>query len=275
MKIVMTLLIRDEEDILRENILYHLSQGVDFFIATDNLSEDSSKDILMEFKEQGCLHYILEESNDFDQRKWVTRMARMAAVEFDADWVINNDADEFWWPLEGNLKTMFERIPPAFNILRARRHNFVPLRDMTPPFYKDMIYRQNTSLNPLGKPLPPKVAHRADPNVIVDHGNHHVTGFSYPKIKENLVEVLHFPIRTYDQFENKIKRGGAALARNKLLPEVVGITWRRLYDMYQKNDGLTEYFRKHVYDSVRLKHEIDVGTIIKDRRLRNVLDSIL
>ena len=35
MKIVMTLLVRDEQDIIRENIEFHLSMGVNFFIAAD------------------------------------------------------------------------------------------------------------------------------------------------------------------------------------------------------------------------------------------------
>ena len=50
MKIIMTLLVRDEEDVLRQNIDFHLSQGVDFIIATDNLSVDSTKDILKEYE---------------------------------------------------------------------------------------------------------------------------------------------------------------------------------------------------------------------------------
>jgi len=39
--------------------------------------------------------------------------------------VINNDADEFWWPLEGNLKETFSAIPREINILGALRQNFV------------------------------------------------------------------------------------------------------------------------------------------------------
>ena len=40
MKLVMTLLVRDEEDIVEDHLVYHLNQGVDFVIATDNNSVD-------------------------------------------------------------------------------------------------------------------------------------------------------------------------------------------------------------------------------------------
>ena len=42
---------------------------------------------------------------------WLTQMARLAATELDADWVIHTDADEFWWPVEGSLTDTLAAIP--------------------------------------------------------------------------------------------------------------------------------------------------------------------
>ena len=122
----MTLLVRDEEDVLEANITYHLEQGVDLLIVTDNLSVDGTRDILESYEKAGHLHYILETDDDFSQSDWVTRMARMASTDYGADWVINNDADEFWWPKEGNLKSTLEAIPESIEWVWARRMNFVP-----------------------------------------------------------------------------------------------------------------------------------------------------
>lgn len=100
MKLGMTLLVRDEQDILEANLRYHLEKGIDHFIVTDNRSEDATPDILRAHESAGHLTYISEQGDDYSQSRWVTRMARLAATEYDADWVINNDADEFWWPEE-------------------------------------------------------------------------------------------------------------------------------------------------------------------------------
>ena len=95
MKLVMTLLVRDEADIVSSNIDFHLDQGVDFIIATDNLSVDGTTDILRAYERRGVLHYIHQPDDDYEQHRWVTGIARSACAEFAADWVINNDADEF------------------------------------------------------------------------------------------------------------------------------------------------------------------------------------
>src|SRR5213595_2731300 len=215
MKLVMTLLLRDEEDIVRENLDFHIAQGVDRVIVTDNGSEDATVDILREYEAEGAVRLLLEPADDYSQGRWVTRMARLAADE-GADWVINNDADEFWWPRSGTLASTFESLDDNVGVVIARRTNFVPQPEDDQPFWERMMTRERESLNPVGKPLPPKLAHRAHPEIEVVQGNHRVRG---PELGERLddgtVEILHFPMRSYAQFENKIAKGGAAYARNR------------------------------------------------------------
>jgi hypothetical protein len=270
MKLVMTLLVRDEEDVLRANIEFHLAQGVDFLLVTDNKSEDGTPDIIREYESAGVARYIHEGADDYNQSAWVTRMARMAATEHAADWVINNDADEFWWPREGTLKTSFAAVPEQYNIVVGQRHDFVPLADEQSCFYDDMVFRKKVSLNTIGKPLPPKVAHRADPQVTVPQGNHWAE-LSVPEVHlDNVLDIFHFPIRRYAQFTNKIVKGGQAYERNTNQPSQAGDTWRKLYKEYQKN-GLVDFYRKQSMSAKQMERGLRQGVLITDRRLSDYL----
>jgi hypothetical protein len=275
MKLVMTLLVRDEQDIVRANIDYHLGQGVDYIIATDNRSVDATADVLREYEAKGLLRYMFEGSDDYNQHAWVTRMARIAHAEYDADWVINNDADEFWWPLAGSLKEVFERVPESMNIVQASRHNFVVVEDSSEPFWSRMVYREAKSLNPLGGPLPAKVAHRGSASIKVGQGNHEVQGMDDPRIINGLIEILHYPIRGYQQIENKIAKGGAAYQRNQELPTSIGITWRKLFEELQQNENLGKYFADNYHDKKRLSEKLESGEILLDERLSSYLSKLM
>jgi glycosyltransferase involved in cell wall biosynthesis len=264
-KLVMTLLVRDEQDIVRENLDFHLAQGVDEVIVTDNGSEDGTVEILREYEARGSVRVVLEPSDDYAQGRWVTRMARLAAAEHGADWVINNDADEFWWPRAGTLKSRLDALGPEVGLLVAHRKNFVPRPEDERPFWERMTLRERVSLNPLGKPLPPKVAHRAHPEITVAQGNHKIEGADLgERVDDGSIEILHFPMRTYAQFENKIVKGGRAYARNRELPQRTGRTWRRLYETWERG-GLRDHYDESV--------DVDAAgdDLVEDTRLRDFL----
>jgi Glycosyl transferase family 2 len=264
MKLVMTLLVRDEQDIVRENLDFHLAQGVDEVIVTDNGSEDATVEILREYESDGVVRLLFEPTDDYSQGRWVTRMARLAATE-GADWVINNDADEFWWPRAGSLKSSFERLGDEVGLVVARRENFVPRPEDGRPFWERMTLRERESLNPLGKPLPPKLAHRADPEISVAQGNHKVEGAQIgERLDDGSIEILHFPMRTYGQFENKIVKGGRAYGRNRELPQRTGRTWRRLYEAWEEGRLRDHYDDNVVAEGAR-------ADLVEDTRLRDFL----
>ena len=49
----MTLLVRDEADLLPSHLEHHLAQGVDFFLITDNGSTDATAAIAAEAEARG------------------------------------------------------------------------------------------------------------------------------------------------------------------------------------------------------------------------------
>lgn len=51
----MTLLVKNEEGMLEENLQFHKAMGVDGFIITDNNSTDSTPDIIRKYKQKGGL----------------------------------------------------------------------------------------------------------------------------------------------------------------------------------------------------------------------------
>ncbi len=177
MRIVSTLIVRDEADIVGEHLRYHADLGVDFVVAIDHRSTDGTTDILREHERAGRLHLIQEQGDVIEQQEWVTRMARLAATDFGADWVLNCDVDEFWWPRDGSLRDVLSAVPRRFGTVRGWGRHFVARPETGEPFFERMTVRRRPT-DEAGSPYRPgfKTAHRATPDVVVTRGNHNAFG---------------------------------------------------------------------------------------------------
>lgn len=272
MKVILTLLVRDEADIVRQNIRYHLSRGIDHIIATDNLSVDGTKEILLEYQRQGVLELIEEKNDDYSQARWVTRMARLAAQKYRADWVINSDCDEFWWPESGTIQETLESFPTTTLGVQVARSNFVPIEDESHHPLRRMIVRERFSTNGKGKALRPKIIHRGMADVKVSQGNHKLL---FPEgvvpTSTNRIIILHYPLRTFQQMQNKIALGGAAYERNMETTERQGDVWKRLYSLH-KESKFEEWYRSQVHTEEMLQRGLRDGSLLEDHRLSNYLE---
>jgi len=273
MKVVMTLLVRDSDELLRDNVEFHLRQGVDFFIITDNCSKDGTSKIVDDYVHAGLAESIFEAEDTYSQARWVTRMARRAASRYGADWVINNDDDEFWFGREGTLREELERVLPEQVALTVQRRNHPPLAvSGDRHFLQAQIYRERTSLNALGKRLKPKVCHRGFADIEVDQGNHAAAraGAALPAMPTDRIVISHFPLRNYSAFERKISNGGSAYARNTELGPNVGATWRWLYGLLQQG-SLREWYEQQSLPEDRVIQGLEDGSLVIDDSVLRVL----
>jgi hypothetical protein len=270
MKVVMTLLVRDEADIVDEQIAFHLDAGVDFVVATDNRSQDGTTEILERYAREGHLHLLREPGEDLRQSEWVTRMARLAATEFGADWVLNADADEFWWPQGGRLQDVLAVLPARYGVVRAAWRNFVPRPDDGRPFSERMTARLCIPAfhhHPLSTHS--KSAHRAVPDVRIGRGNHEAFGEGLLPLRGWYpLEILHFPVRSLEHCVRKYVTQFVALEKNaeKGIPNHMA----EAYEAYRAG-RLEEFYEPLVVDDDELARGFAEGSLTLDTRLRDRL----
>ena len=137
-----------------------------------------------------------------------------------------------------------------------------------------MTYRELASKNPLGSPLPPKVAHRAHASIVINQGNHDVSNITTSILQSQSIEIFHFPLRGYSQFENKIIKGGAAYERNTTIKGEEGRTWKTLYKQHKQEKNLSHYYNSQTLNKLDISKELENKSIIEDKRLVHYLKNL-
>lgn len=252
-KLIMTLLVRDEEDILEENICFHLNQGVDFIVAADNNSRDNTPKILDKYAKRGVLAFRYIKDNTYEQSKWVSSLASEAVKKHSATHLFHCDADEFWYSTSGNLKT---HLPKKNEVYYVPVVNYLPEKITIPLFGKRLIvsnpfeYESNSGLDKSYRMFlyqyPRKVMTTSEFTSIAQ-GNHAVLDKKTQKrVYVKHINIHHFPIRSYYQFKRKVLNGGSSYEKNPSKQSNVGWHWKEWYIFYKA--GLL----KDVYNNICL-----------------------
>jgi Glycosyl transferase family 2 len=282
MRLAMTLLVRDEADIIEANLRYHRAQGVDLFVVGDNGSTDGTVEILERYAQAGLVE--LQHFSGSVNQAWSegrTQLGRRTH-ELGADWVIHNDGDEFWWPLTGDLKEILAAIPQRFGMLIAPRTEFVAIPGDA-SFADRLTFREARSLRP------PKAAHRTHPRVVLDHPHPTriwienastpplegrpgltITDIRHPVPTEELVfaptfpiRVLHFPVRSRAQYRNRVEIAEAA--------GMLESWWRADLRAAHESGRIDQVYDELTLSDDEVARGLDDGWLVQDTDFRDYL----
>ena len=287
--IVMTILVKDEIDIIEANIRTHAKLGIDAFVVMDNNSSDGTREKLDELSKEFEMT-IIDEKGLYNQSKWMKRLATTAKNKYNPRWVINNDADEFWIPKDNRtLKEILSVTKGA--VLTCQRYNMVLDESVSKGNFFDaeyhvhnpVFYRKETQLT---QDYPSIVLSKIGPKVITDPkglliirgGNHkalHLRNLwdywrNYDKIKRFPdIEVFHYVIRSWEQFEKHIK------IRKRLLEDKkhvrMGPHYRRWVKLYNEGRLKEEFENRIVFKNDAMEVFKRYGIVQKDTRIKDII----
>lgn len=251
-RLVMTILCRNEVDIIEANIRTHSLLGVDAFLVMDNGSTDGTREKLTELAQEYEM-IIIDEEGRYQQAKWMKQLAIYAREKMNANWVISNDADEFWIPKSGSLK---DHLKLSDSVVTVKRHNMLlthkaldknyhfsqaDYRVQYPVCYTRDVQKTDPNISMLMVPISPKVIINPNGFIKISGGNHrakHIGKFLTARMESN-IEVFHYPIRSYDQFEANICHRQSLLKQNARM----GDHYRRWVKLYQNGELEAEFER--------------------------------
>lgn len=246
MTVVAVTMVRDEDDVIRSTVA-HMLDEVDAVVVADNLSTDRTREILDDLAlDYGDRLEIVDDPDPaYEQSRKMTGLARYAAEEFGARWVVPFDADEWWYtPHADRIADVLPTIPDRWHVVPADLFDHVAtgLDPAEPDPIRRIGWRRRTP-GPL-----PKVAARYRPDLVIEQGNHgaHYDEFA-PASFDPVLVVRHYPYRSLEQFVRKVRNGAAAYraAGDRQHPDH-GAHWRQwgLILDEQGPEALEEIFRR-------------------------------
>lgn len=253
--------VKDEADILEYTLDHLAAEGVDGVWIIDNASTDGTREIIERFHDKHMaagdprlwgppiVAWGTDEEVGYYQSAKMTGLAKMAAchpipIQSSAStWIVPVDADELWTVAAVPLAEYLRSLPSGVDVVQGALYNHFPTSEDDPyernPFLR--IKFHDKAIAPL-----PKVAMRWRDDMTIEQGNHSVSAPAHLTVQTPRVDgiiIHHFPWRSPEQFERKIRNGAAAYAATDL-PEEMGAHWRQYGSVLEHGgpEALAEVF---------------------------------
>nr|WP_298795001.1 glycosyltransferase family 2 protein [uncultured Acetobacter sp.] len=270
-KAALLLLVKDEADIISQNLQHHYQLGFRRFFILDNNSTDGTTDLIIQFRHDYPDARVF---CAFDYQIAYYQASKMKALEqfmllylehdeTPVDWVFFVDADEFITCCTQNTEQAVEKFnaileDPGISMLVfnwAQAALVSPAQKPVP--FGPTLGETHLTVWPKMKVNVTKIAYRLRQGLSPVTGNHFVERFDQPASAIRIMTeaefcMLHFPMRSKEQIRKKIENGMTAL-KASTLPDYVGEHWRTYYSWYKQggDNVLLGLLRDHIRSCIR------------------------
>jgi glycosyltransferase involved in cell wall biosynthesis len=252
MRVYGLIIVRDEADIIRTNILYHLSLGLDRLLIIDNDSSDGTDSILKELSKDSRVRWT-RDTGPWRAGDFATQLAREAYRE-GADWIVPIDTDEFWHVPGGSLRSVLKNSEAG--ALRVRTLNFIQRREQRESSPEALFHMTRRTPEPTAKDnikpvrklvesgqvalveLEPatKWIVRPSPDIEIARGYHDIQGLAgLRKVTDGIIR-LHAPLRSLERLRAKAEAG----ERSEEAGRKPGESWHLMRYKQLRDEGRLE-----------------------------------
>lgn len=251
-------MVRNEEDVVRANVLYHLAAGFDRVLIVDNASTDGTRGILRKLGKDPRVRWTRDRGS-FRQGEIFTRLARQAFAE-GADWVAPIDADDFWHAPGSSLKDVLGN--SGASALQVRHLDFIQRREQRESAGDELLTMTRRVPEPVDRALAPdllvagevsyiqmarlhKVVSRASEAMKLVKGAHSLDGVDGPVLETEDLVLLHAPLRSLAHLEARAASADRRTGTGKSL----GPGWHaRRWQKLREEGALEKEWAANSYD---------------------------
>jgi glycosyltransferase involved in cell wall biosynthesis len=271
-------------DTIEQFINHHLAGDVARIFVMDFGSDDGTLDLLQPYRNSGTVQVLtLPSLQGKDSSNVLLDQIRSSPAA--PEWCLFIDPDEFV-SSPASLVSAFSSVPddalavnlPRFNVTGVRprsiQHCPVPFADLMLKIRqrsrRSAEDRRARYLNPpwIFTEILGKVAVRVRSGVAVGHGDHSASGNT--RLTLNGQELLHFPIRAWEKFEEKIRLAKMDFKANSHLNPDFAWHWRRWIAIHEAGALASEYLEQFI-DAGDVERLIQ-GGVLENIKSSNKLD---
>jgi glycosyltransferase involved in cell wall biosynthesis len=269
--------VRDEVELIEPCICHLYASGIESVVVVDNNSSDGTEIVLDRLAAIGKIRLLRAAAGQLPDVQYFMRGIELARSAFSPEWILIQDADEFWIHRSGNLAQLVSNahgdvlLVDRFNACLSDRLASELDRFQESALRKLDIFVQSLRLSRnmmdtqphipwiAGKPGE-KVIARAAAIAGVSAGGHGIIGVNGEQLTPSRVSdavIVHIPFSTETRFRRKIENVRDVMSTYpQLFSGEAGWHWRRWLDILAADELHTEFANQYLSsaDIEELRH---------------------